>query len=226
GLLLHEMLSGRPPFRGDTGVDTLHAILHDPVPPLPPLGPAVSAEARQDVQRIVAKCLEKDPAARYQGMRDVVVDVRAARRRLESGAVSAVGAPPARTGRPSSRAMIGLGTLAVAILAIAGIVALRPRHADVAMAGSDKPSVAVLYFENNTGNPQLDWLRTGLTDMLVTDLSQSPDVEVLPTDRLVQILGDMKHGDDRVISFETVQEIARRAGVKQVVLGSYVKAGD
>ena len=62
--------------------------------------------------------------------------------------------------------------------------------------------------------------------MLVTDLSQSPDVEVLPTDRLVQILGDMKHGDDRVISFETVQEIAKRAGVKQVVLGSYVKAGD
>ena len=59
GVLLHEMLSGRPPFRGDTGVDTLHAILHDAVPPLPPLGPAVSADARQDVQRIVAKCVEK-----------------------------------------------------------------------------------------------------------------------------------------------------------------------
>ena len=53
-------------------------------------------------------------------------------------------------------------------------------------------SVAVMYFENNTGNQELDWLRTGLTDMLVTDLSQSPDVEVLGTDRLVQILGAMK----------------------------------
>ena len=90
----------------------------------------------------------------------------------------------------------------------------------------DKPSVAVLYFENNTGNPQLDWLRTGLTDMLVTDLSQSPDVEVLGTDRLVQILTQMKRQDDRQISFDTVQELAKRAGVQNVILGSYVKAGE
>ncbi|HMD37056.1 MAG TPA: tetratricopeptide repeat protein, partial [Vicinamibacterales bacterium] len=91
---------------------------------------------------------------------------------------------------------------------------------------SGKPSVAVLYFENNTGNPQLDWLRTGLTDMLVTDLSQSPDVEVLPTDRLVQILTEMRRQDDRQISFDTVQAIAKRAGVSRVIMGSYVKAGD
>jgi tetratricopeptide (TPR) repeat protein len=84
----------------------------------------------------------------------------------------------------------------------------------------------VLYFENNTGNQQLDWLRTGLTDMIVTDLSQSPDVEVLGTDRLVQILTQMKRQDDRQISFDTVQELAKRAGVKSVVLGSYVKAGE
>ena len=83
-----------------------------------------------------------------------------------------------------------------------------------------------MYFENNTGDEDMDWLRTGLTDMLVTDLSQSPDVEVLSTDRLVQILGSMKRLDDRVVSFDTVQEVARRAGVKHVMLGSYLKAGD
>jgi tetratricopeptide (TPR) repeat protein/TolB-like protein len=93
-------------------------------------------------------------------------------------------------------------------------------------ADSAKPSVAVLYFENNTGNAQLDWMRTGLTDMLVTDLSQSPDVEVLSTDRLVQILTQMRRQDDRTVSFDTVQEIAKRAGVKSVLLGSYVKSGE
>jgi hypothetical protein len=74
-----------------------------------------------------------------------------------------------------------------------------------------KRTVAILPFENTTGTPQLDWLRTGLTDMMVTDLSQSPDVEVLSTDRLVQILGSMERLDDKVISFDTVQELARRA---------------
>jgi tetratricopeptide (TPR) repeat protein len=49
---------------------------------------------------------------------------------------------------------------------------------------------------------------------------------VLGTDRLVQILTDMKRQDDKVVSFDTVQEIARRAGVKTVLLGSFVKSGD
>ena len=74
----------------------------------------------------------------------------------------------------------------------------RAPSGEARLGDTGKPSVAVLYFENNTGSTQLDWLRTGLTDMLVTDLSQSPDVEVLGTDRLVQILTDMKRQDDKV----------------------------
>ena len=62
--------------------------------------------------------------------------------------------------------------------------------------------------------------------MVVTDLAQSPDLEVLSTDRLYQILSALKHQNDTVISFDTVQELARRAGVKHVLVGNYVKAGD
>jgi serine/threonine protein kinase/tetratricopeptide (TPR) repeat protein len=227
GVLLHEMLTGRPPFRGHTGLDTMHAILHEPVPPLPPLGPTVSTEATSDVQRILEKCLAKDADSRYQGMRDVVVDLRTARRRLESSGVSAVasGARPRPTDAPWPRTWIA-GVVAVVVVAVAGVMVLRSHRSGSPMPASSKPSVAVLYFENNTGNPSLDWLRTGLTDMLVTDLSQSPDVEVLGTDRLVQILTAMRRQDDRVVSFDTVQELAKRAGVKSVLLGSYVKAGE
>ncbi len=84
----------------------------------------------------------------------------------------------------------------------------------------------MLYFDNNTGDASLDWMRTGLTDMMVTDLSQSPDIEVLGTDRLVQILQELKRADDRVVSADVVQEVASRAGVDNVLVGSYVKAGD
>jgi tetratricopeptide (TPR) repeat protein len=229
------MLTGRPPFRGKTGVDTMHAILHDPPPPLPALGGAATAEASADMTRIIDKCLAKDPSERYQGMRDIVVDLRSARRRLESSAVRPIPAARVNTTREGlmhAQQWVYYGVAAVVLLLVGfGALKLRltkPRTPDAAAAvGVDaKPSVAVLYFENNTGNPQLDWLRTGLTDMLVTDLSQSPDVEVLPTDRLVQILAEMRRQDDKQISFDTVQEVAKRAGVKQVVLGSYVKAGE
>jgi serine/threonine protein kinase/tetratricopeptide (TPR) repeat protein len=232
GVLLHEMLTGRPPFRGHTSIDTMHAILHDPVPSLPPFGSGAPAEATHDVQRILDKSLEKDPDQRYQGMRDVVVDLRAARRRLESTGVRpvSVAVAAARVANPTvlakAQGWLYLGILVLGLV-VSGVGSLmKSRDTKPAAASNGKPSVAVLYFENNTGNPQLDWLRSGLTDMLVTDLSQSPDVEVLSTDRLVQILTDMKRQDDRVVSFDTVQELARRAGVKSVILGSYVKAGE
>jgi hypothetical protein len=221
GLLLHEMLTGRPPFRASSGIDTMHAILHDPVPPLPPLGPSASPEATADVQRLLEKCLAKDPDSRYQGMRDIVVDLRTARRRLESTASAPASAVAAavRSGAHTREGFMNAqqyayAGVALVVVVLAGFGFLKSRWSSVPAASltgnGGKPSVAVLYFENNTGNTQLDWMRTGLTDMLVTDLSQSPDVEVLGSDRLVQILGDMKRLDDRQISFDTVQELSRR----------------
>ena len=85
GILLHEMLTGRSPFRGETPIDTMHAILHAPPPPLPAsIGPAAG-----DLQRIIERCLAKKPEDRYQRTRDLLTDLRMARRRIESGEQSA-----------------------------------------------------------------------------------------------------------------------------------------
>ncbi len=251
GVLLYEMLSGERPFQGRTGVDTLHAIMNAPAPPLPALGGALPDAARE-IDRIVHKCLEKDPADRYQGMRDVVVDLRGARRQLESGALpsgvsAAIARPAAPAAAPSAaasatgvaaretsptairrpRTWIPISIAAIAIVAAAMLFVLRPWQNPAAPpAGSSRPSVAVLYFENNTGNASLDWLRTGLTDMVVTDLSQLSDVEVLSTDRLHRILSELNRADDRIVSADVVDALAQRAGVQTVLLGSYMKAGD
>lgn len=221
GVLLYEMFSGMVPFRGQSNIETIHAILHSQPPPL--RAPSLSAAAADDVQRIVDKCLAKDPEDRYQGMKDLIVDLKAARRRLDTASMSATLPLPGVVGRRPANLLIGLASLA--IVAAVGLwlwTAQRP----LAEATGTRPSVAVLHFENNTGNPAMDWLRSGLTDMLVTDLSQSTDVEVLSTDRLVQILRDLGKLEERTVDFDTVQELARRAHVNHVLIGSYVKAGD
>jgi serine/threonine-protein kinase len=64
GLLLYTMLSGRPPFEGTTRIDTLHAILREPTPRLA----GVSGEARDLLQPIVDRCLQKEPDRRYSNM--------------------------------------------------------------------------------------------------------------------------------------------------------------
>jgi len=89
-----------------------------------------------------------------------------------------------------------------------------------------RPSVAVLYFDNLSGDDSLDWLRSGLTDLLVTDLSQSPELRVLTSDALYEILDELGSLDDRVTSATVVREVAARADVDHVVVGSFIRAGD
>jgi serine/threonine protein kinase/TolB-like protein len=89
-----------------------------------------------------------------------------------------------------------------------------------------RPSVAVLYFDNLSGDASLDWLRSGLTDLLVTDLSQSPEIRVLTTDALFDILAETDSLEARVTSAALVREVAERGGVEHVVVGSFIRAGD
>ena len=226
GILLHEMLAGQPPFRGKSGIETANAILHEPTPRLPSLGPAVVAEAGADIQRIVDKCLAKDPADRYQGMKDLVVDLRAARRHLDTGPQAAAVSAPLVARLP---AWTWIAAAAAVVAIAAGIVLTRPRTTSTGAAGaakSGKPSVAVLYFDNTTGDKSLDWMRTGITEMVVTDLSQSQEIEVVGTDRLYGILAELNRQDDRVLSPDVISAVAERTGVDRVVVGSYVKSGE
>ena len=228
GVTLYEMVTGRPAYHGRSSLETMQAVLTQPVPPLSS-GAGSSAEMTAELQRIIAKCTAKEPDDRFQGMKDLIVDLRAARRRLES---SPTAAATAATGQHISAGALGASRWKVAaatIVAVAGIAAavlwFVGRRQPAASGASGKPAVAVLYFDNNTGDNSLDWIRTGLTDMMVTDLSQSTDFEVVGTDRLVQILQDMRRADDRVMSADVVREIANRAAVDTVLVGSYVKAG-
>ena len=94
-----------------------------------------------------------------------------------------------------------------------------------ATADDGRRSLAVLYFDNITGEPGLDWLRTGLTDMLITNLSQAPELRVVSTQRLYQILDQSGHRDDRSLSGAAITTVAREAQATTALVGSFVRAG-
>jgi tetratricopeptide (TPR) repeat protein/TolB-like protein/predicted Ser/Thr protein kinase len=219
GILLHEMLAGQPPFRGKTGFETANSILSHEAPRLPPLGLDAMPGASAEIQRIVDKCLAKDPSNRYQGMKDVAVDLRAARRRIETAAPAAVAT--SRPGRVPVWGWVGAAGIAVGLL-----LWTSGRREATPSATTGRPSVAVLYFDNTTGDPSIEWMRTGIPEMLVTDLSQAGDIEVVGTDRLYGILQELKRQDDRVMAPDVVRAVAERTGVDRVVVGSYVRSGD
>src|ERR1051326_3545664 len=68
GVVLYEMLSGHRPFRGESHVDTMHAIVHDPFPPL--------TAVPQRLEEILDRALAKDPKKRYQHASDFAIDLQ------------------------------------------------------------------------------------------------------------------------------------------------------
>jgi Tol biopolymer transport system component len=117
GVVLFEMVDGRRPFRAQTAIETLNAILTAPAPPLAPAAVASSPLA-SEVQRVVHRCLEKDPDDRYQTARDLCSELRRLKREGDSGATAPVPAAHLSSRRPPWTA-----TGAAAAAAIAAIVA-------------------------------------------------------------------------------------------------------
>ena len=88
-----------------------------------------------------------------------------------------------------------------------------------------KRAVAVLYFENQSGERELDWLREGLTDMLITGLSRSPRLLVLSRQQLAVLLERRGQTQTNKLRLEDGLEIARRSQAESFVLGSFAKLG-
>jgi serine/threonine protein kinase len=83
GIMLYEIVTGKLPFSGDSPMDTLSAILRARPEPVAASKPETPAE----LQRILDKCLEKEPRDRYQDTRDLVVDLRRLKRETDSQTV-------------------------------------------------------------------------------------------------------------------------------------------
>ena len=83
GCILFEAATGHRAFEGDSVVKSLHQIIYEPAPPIREFNPA----APNDLQRIVRRCLAKDPEERYQTIKDVAIELRELRRELDDGSV-------------------------------------------------------------------------------------------------------------------------------------------
>src|SRR4029078_9912846 len=80
GCILYEAATRRRPFEGDSAIDTLHKIIYATAAPISDFNPS----APVDLQRIVRRCLAKDPEKRYQTIRDVANELEDLRRAMDS----------------------------------------------------------------------------------------------------------------------------------------------
>ena len=228
GAVLYEMVTGVAPFRKRSSADTISAILGEM-----PAAPRVeNLAAGTELQRILRKCLAKDLDSRYQGMRDLVVDLRQLRESITSSETMSRQVEPARESATARwrRRPVWIGTAVVAA-AIAGAILWPVRRV------GEPPPDGARRSHGATGrgrrgvrghrgsSPDVAWLGKGLPSMLITGLAQTPDIEVVGNERLGdaarQIGASTLDGVDR----SKLAELARRAGARFILSGTIVQAG-
>jgi len=178
GAVLFEMATGRRPFTGESLADIASSVLRDPAPSL--------GELRDDLpatlNRIVRRCLEKDPQRRYQSALELRDDLTTLRRRVETGEVEAM-VHAAR--KRSWRLRIAAGVLVVAAL-ITVYASLDTRRrpgtgneaTETTVAPEVRPRLVVLPFEN-LGEAADDYIAAGITQEIMSRLVEVGELSVV-----------------------------------------------
>ncbi len=171
GSVLYEMLSGHPAMEGQTPSDILAAVLTlDPIP-LESLCP----ECPAGLIRITRRALERDRETRYQSAEEMAADLKVVQQQLETGKFVRAG------NRFGAR---HIASLAAACLVLAVVLFLHYSRAP----GRAIDSIAVLPFVNEGGS-DLAFLADGLTDSLIGDLSDTPNLRVISRSSVFRFKG-------------------------------------
>jgi len=177
GVILYEIFTGNLPFESPNALSVMMKRIHEDAPAIRRSRPENPAW----LSAIVARALKRDVAARYQSVGEVLRDLDRQRASIAWRRLLLRAAAPT--------------VLLVVLLAGAGYYLFRLARAPGPGARQTTvpmQAVAFLPFENATGNPALDWTRTGFATLVSKNLDEAQEIRVLGGDRTHQTLEDLK----------------------------------
>ncbi len=226
GTILFEMVTGRVPFEGETPLSV--AMKHKSEPPSDPR--ELNAQIPEALSRMILKCMEKKRENRYQEAEELLAELN----RIEKELPTTERIIPRRkpitrreiTVKLTPRKLLIPAVVVISVVILALVIwRFRPRGRVVPFP-QDKPSLAVMYFENNTGDNGFDHWRKALSDLLIADLSQSKYLRVLSGERLFNILEEMDLLEAESYSSRVLEQVSARGGVQYVLVGRLAMAGE
>jgi TolB-like protein len=217
GVVLYELAVGTRPFTGASRADVGSAILRDaPIPPT-----RIRAGLPAEFDRIVERCMAKAPRDRYASALELRADLRALEESLERGerTPTARRAGPLPIARPLAWMV---AAILVAALATMGWFALRRAQLGSEAAATGKRSVAVLPFDNVTGEPALDWMKRGVAELLSAALVQSSRLDVFDAERLGDLAAAAARGGTPA---PASRAFLLAHGIRRVITGTILRSG-
>ena len=224
GVILYEMVTGRVPFEGDTPFTI--GVKHKSETPKDPR--ELNAQLPEDLSRVILRCMEKDKEKRYQS----AGELRSELTNIERGIPTTERVVSKRKPLTSREITVTFGlkklfipALVVIALAIAAVVIwqLLPQKETV-LAPKIENSIAVISFENQTGDKAYDYLQKAIPNLLITSLEQTGDLYVVTWERMRDLLKQIGRKDEEIVDRDLGFKLCRREGVEAIVLGSFIKA--
>jgi serine/threonine protein kinase/Tfp pilus assembly protein PilF len=204
GVVLYEMLTGQLPFKGEYEQAMIYSILNE----TPQSVTSLRANVPTELERIVNLCLAKKATDRYQQMTELLADLQALKQTLEYGTSkrSLAGSAPPR------RKLVYLYGAGVVVLAlVVWYFLLRPKTTPI-----DRKSIAVLPFNNLSGNQEDEYFSDGITEDILTQLSKIADLRVISRTSIMQYKGTKK----------SIREIGKALDVATILEGSVRRANN
>ena len=208
GVILFELLTGQRPFARDTSVETLSAIIRDDPPPIGAINPAVP----DSLQRLVERCLAKQPEHRYADTRQIAVELGRVRREPET--LERRETPPAVPSDRSPRVASQRGAEArrrlwpFAAALVLSIVAAGAAWQLWPTSGVSR--LAVLPFVSIAADRDVEYLADGITESLMQRISRLPSLSVMARSTVLNFKG--KSIDPR--------EVGRQLRVDAILTGT------
>jgi TolB-like protein/tRNA A-37 threonylcarbamoyl transferase component Bud32/Flp pilus assembly protein TadD len=201
GAILFHLLTGRPPFLGEHALAVIQQASEKSAPKLRTLAPTLD----RDLETICAKCLEREPYARYRSAGDLAEDLE---RWLEGHSIVARPVSPAvRLWRWSRRNPITAGMTAL-VLALGTAVGVMSWNAESATAPAAS-GIAVLPFENLSVDDENTFFADSVQDGILTKLARVADLKVISRTSVLPYRGA-----------RSAQQIAHALNVTHVLEGS------
>jgi serine/threonine protein kinase/tetratricopeptide (TPR) repeat protein len=209
GAVLYEMLTGRRAFQKPTTPETMTAILNED----PPRISQITKSIPPALQRIVNRCLEKNPEQRFQSAPDLAFALDAL---SESGVFGRLAA--AMPLAPQKHWKFITATAIVLALSLGGyLYSIRKPKL------TDKDTVVLADFANSTGDPVFD---DTLMTALNVSLRQSPFLNVLPESEVAKTLQLMARPAATKLTPEVARELCQRVGSKVYIGGAIGSLGN
>ena len=222
GIIFYEMLTGISPFKAETAMAMMFKRTQERATPLSQLNLGVPPV----ISDIVSKCLEIKAEERYQSAREVITDLEA----WKGGVPHSTIVPTSRRIRyaPSYQKWLVVG--GAAIVLAGGVYVFREKFTLRPSGSSAAPaqalSLAILPFRNTSADASIDWIGSSLANILSTDVGQSAKLHTVPSDRLFQILKDLRVPPNADFAPDTLRRLAEFSNSDILVFGTYAKFGE